>query len=299
MIYAWRMRLALTLLLLPTLACAHATKPGSGPVSSAASQAPVVQEGCEPGMALVNAALWVQSSAEYRASALQAYAAARRALDAALADPSWVGATEESPSDPSQPPAVILDVDETVIDNTPYEARMIRRGTVYDLPSWNEWVSEAAAKAVPGAADFLAYAKSRGVTLFYVTNRDAREEAGTKRNLEALGFPLGADPQVPTLLLQGLRPEWASSDKSPRRAWVAASYRVLLLLGDDLNDFANARELSPKDRDAVVERAASWWGTRWIIVPNPMYGSFERAITSGAKTPCEQLRKKIEALRDR
>ena len=293
------MRIALTLLVLPVLACAQATAPVSGGASSTPARPPSVQEGCNPGHALVNATLWVQSSAEYRAGALQAYGAARRALDAALADPSWVGATEESASDPSQPPAVILDLDETAIDNTAYEARMITRDIVYDAPSWNAWVAEAAAKAVPGAGEFLAYAKSRGVTPFYVTNREAPEEPGTRRNLETLGFPLGNDTARPTLLLRGLRPEWASSDKSPRRAWVASSHRVLLLLGDDLNDFANTRDLSVADRAALVDRAASWWGARSIIVPNPMYGSFERAVTSGAKTPCEELRKKIGALHDR
>ncbi len=190
------MRIALTLVLASTLACAHAT----GGARSTPAQPPETQDGCSPGHALVNATLWVQSSAEYRAGALQAYAAARSALDAALADPSWVGATEESGTERSQPPAIVLDLDETAIDNTAYEARMITRGIVYDLPSWNQWVSEAAAKAVPGAAEFLAYAKSRGVTPFYVTNREAREEAGTRRNLEALGFPLGADPERPTLL---------------------------------------------------------------------------------------------------
>jgi len=288
------MRIALTLILVSVLACAHATAPRPTP-----AQPPPAQEGCNPGQALVNASLWVQSSAEYRANALQAYAAARRALDAALADPSWVGATEETASEPSQPPAVILDLDETAIDNTAYEARMIARGIAYDLPSWNQWVSEAAARAVPGARDFLAYARSRGVTPFYVTNREAREEEGTRRNLEALGFPLGTDAARPTLLLRGLRPEWASSDKSPRRAWVASSYRLLLLLGDDLNDFANTRDLSVADRAALVDKTASWWGTRWIILPNPMYGSFERAVTSGAKTPCDELQKKIDALRDK
>jgi len=293
------MRIALTLILASALACAHATGPSSGGARSTPAQPLPAQDGCSPGHALVNATLWVQSSAEYRAAAIQAYAAARRALDAALGDPSWVGATEESGTEPPQPPAVILDLDETAIDNTAYEARMITRGIVYDLPSWNQWVSEAAAKAVPGAAEFLAYARSRGVTPFYVTNREAREEAGTRRNLEALGFPLGADPARPTLLLRGLRPEWASSDKSPRRAWVASSYRLLLLLGDDLNDFANTRDMSVADRAALVDRMTSWWGTRWIIVPNPMYGSFERAITAGAKSPCEELQKKIEALRDK
>jgi 5'-nucleotidase (lipoprotein e(P4) family) len=253
------------------------------------------QPQCNPGHALVNATLWVQSGAEYDANALQTYAAARRQLDAALADPSWSGAEEEKNEVPNQPPAVILDLDETTLDNAAYEARAIRAGTTYDKNMWRKWVAESAAIAVPGAAEFLAYAKSRGVTPFYITNRDFDpEHPGTRRNLELLGFPLTAD----NLLMRGTREEW-KSDKSGRRAHVASTHRVLLLVGDDLNDFVNAREKSHAEREAIMARTASWWGTRWFMLPNPMYGSWERAITGGTGTPCEQVQKKVEALRDR
>ncbi len=258
----------------------------------ATTPAPAPQ--CNPGHALVNATLWVQSSAEYRANALQTYAAARRQLDAALADRSWSGAEEEKNEDPSQPPAVILDLDETTLDNVGYESRAIKRGITYDKPLWREWVSESAAEAVPGAAEFLAYAKSRGVTPFYITNRDHDpEHPGTRRNVERLGFPLAED----TLLMRGTRPEW-KSDKSGRRAHVASTHRVLLVIGDDLNDFTNAREKSQAERDAIMGRTAEWWGTRWFMLPNPMYGSWESAATGNAEgTPCEQLQRKVDALR--
>ena len=248
---------------------------------------------CNPGLALVNGTTWVQSGAEYRAVALAQFQTAERMLDAALADPSW--SAEEGTNDPAQPPAVILDSDDTIFDNTRFETRAIKQGKTYDETVWDAWVAEASTDAVPGAAAFLAHAKSRGVTVFYITNRDADEEPGTRLRIERMGFPL--DPNVDTLLVRGEREEWKSSDKGPRRAHVAASYRVLMLLGDDLNDFANARDKSVAERYEIVRAKESWWGTKYFMIPNPMYGSWERAIHGGTGTPCEQLQKKVDALR--
>lgn len=280
------MRFAMLALTLFAFACA--TTAPAPPPAAAATPPP-----CNPGMALLNATVWVQSGAEYRANAIQTYATARRMLDAALADPAWH--TEDGTSDPSQPPAVILDADETVIDNTAYEARVIKLGKTFDDDTWKQWGEEAAAEAVPGAAEFLAYAKSRGVTPFFITNRDFDEEPGTRRNLEKLGYPVSTDPD--NILTRGEKPEW-KSDKTSRRAHVAASYRVLLLFGDDLNDFANARDKSAAERDAIIDRTLALWGTRWFMLANPIYGSWERSITGGTGTPCEQLQKKIDALQE-
>lgn len=239
---------------------------------------------CNPGLALVNAAAWVATAAEYRASAMQTYNVARRALDAALA--AEAGGTP--------PPAIILDLDETAIDNTRFEARMIRQGQAYDAEAWKQWTGESAAGATPGAAEFLAYAKSRGVTPYYVTNRKAGEEAGTRRNLEKLGYPLDAIED--TLLTRGERPEWTSGDKGPRREFVAAHHRVLLVLGDDLNDFVSAAGKPLAERAALVAENSSKFGTSWFILPNPMYGSWESTI-AGSGTACQQLQRKIEVLK--
>ena len=262
-------------------------------VFAACATAPTPQPQCNPGLSLVNASLWVQSAAEYRANALQTYATARRQLDIALADRTWAGAEEEKNEDPSQPPAVILDLDETTIDNTGFEARAIRAGITYDKDLWRKWVSESAATAIPGAVEFLAYAKSRGVTPFYITNRDHDpEHPGTRRNLELLGVPLTGD----NLLMRGTRAEW-KSDKSSRRAFVASTHRVLLVIGDDLNDFTNAREKTHADRDAIITRTASWWGTRWFMIPNPMYGSFERAAIGNEGDDCAKMQRKLIAIK--
>jgi 5'-nucleotidase (lipoprotein e(P4) family) len=253
------------------------------------SATPVV---CNPGHTLVNATLYVQSSAEYRAAATQTFAAAQRALDEALADRTRVGATEETNADPSQPPALIVDADETVLDNTGFEERAIAQGITYDEKLWKQWTSESLATAIPGAAEFLAYAKSRGVTVFYVTNRDEDERPGTLANLRKLGYPL--DDAGANLLLRGAD---RNSDKSPRRQWVADRYRILLMAGDDLNDFANLRRAPWKERDQFVTDKKDWWGTRWFMIPNPMYGSWERAAIGSGGTPCEQLERKIRALK--
>ncbi|HSP15693.1 MAG TPA: HAD family acid phosphatase [Thermoanaerobaculia bacterium] len=247
-----------------------------------ATRPPAPAQQCNPGLALVNATAWVSTSAEYRASALQTYTEARRALDTALSTSS------------DRPAAIILDLDETAIDNTKFEARVIRQGKTYDADTWKQWVSESAAGATPGAAEFLTYAKSRGVTPFYITNRKAVEEAAIRKNLEKLGYPL--DGAEDTLLARGERPEWSSSDKTPRREFVAARYRVLLVLGDDLNDFVAAADKSLEERSALVRENSPKFGTSWFILPNPMYGSWETAV-AGNGTACDELQRKIEVLK--
>jgi 5'-nucleotidase (lipoprotein e(P4) family) len=255
-------------------------------VNCSTATSPAASQPCDPGTSILNATLWMQSAAEYRAGALQTYAAARRALDAALANDA----------DSALPPAIILDLDETALDNTPYAARSIVKGKTFLFDDgWEQWVAESAAEAVPGAGEFLAYAKSRGVTPFYITNRGTAEYAATRANLEKLGFPLGTSKE--TLLVRGARPEWNTFDKSPRRDFVASRYRVLLFLGDDLNDFTAANGKSVAERTAIVDGAAASWGTRWFVVPNPIYGSWENAITGSGGTPCEELRKMVESLR--
>ena len=260
--------------LLLSVACATTVTPVAQPVTTTGAP-------CNAGVSLVNASLWYQAAAEYDANALQIFNNARRAVDAALATTG------------DKPPAVILDLDETVLDNSAFEGRMVRQGRTYDQEEWFRWVDESAAKPIAGAAEFLAYLRSRDVTPFYITNRLAREEAATRRNLQRLNYPLVTDDN---LFTRGEREEWKSSDKGPRRDWIAARYRVLAVIGDDLNDFANAHDASIGARDAIVQQHSADWGTRWFILPNPMYGSWERAII-GTSTGCEALQKKIDALK--
>ncbi len=138
---------------------------------------------------LLNATLWVTNSVEFKANAIGEYALAKIQLDKALADKTWTAATEQTGDFQDKPPAIILDADETVIDNGAYEAWLIKTGNDYSGKTWAAWVNDAEAKAVPGAVDFTKYADSKGVKVFYVTNRTADQEEATRKNMEALGFP--------------------------------------------------------------------------------------------------------------
>jgi len=223
---------------------------------------------------------WVQTSAEYTALALQAYALARRQLAQALADSTWTAypAQADASDLARRPPAVIMDVDETVLDNSPYQAWLVTTGRSFSPESWARWVRAAQAEPVPGAVAFVQEALRHGVQVFYVTNRTADLEAATRRNLQAVGFPLPDTLDV--ILTRGERPEWASSDKEPRRALLGRHYRILLQIGDQLGDFVSEPETSTEAWRALVLRHRTWWGTRWIVLPNPQYGAWQRAPDS-------------------
>ena len=229
----------------------------------------------------LNAVLWVQTALEFEATAVQAYRLAQTQLEAALGDRSWTAAIEQAGDASKLPPAVVLDVDETVLDNSYYQARMVRDGTPFATATWDPWVMEGKATAIPGAAEFTRFAANKGVTVFYVTNRTANLEAATRQNLIDQGFPVAQE--VDTVLTRGERPEWSASPKGPRRAHIASSYRILLLIGDDLGDFVVDASGTPQERHTRADAYEAWWGRRWIMIPNPTYGSWERAIVGSEK----------------
>jgi acid phosphatase len=243
----------------------------------------------------LDATLWVQTSAEYRALGIEAYAAATSRLEGALGDSTWTAALEQSPGFGSLPPAVVLDVDETVLDNSPHQARLVASNQTFGRESWNKWVTEATADPVPGALEFTKAADDLGIAVFYVTNRNHELEQPTRENLEKHGFPLPVDED--RLLLRGEREGWGS-DKTTRRAFVARGYRIVMLVGDDLNDFVSGARVSPADRIALAERYSQWWGSRWVILPNPTYGSWEGALFQYDPTlsDSERLEKKNQSL---
>lgn len=266
----------------------------------------------------LTATLWMQAAAEYAAVAQQTYAAARRALSDALADPSWSGALENSADNLGMPPAVILDLDETVLDNSPFQASLVMADAPFDAPAWDRWLSLAAAQALPGAVELVRAARALGVAVFYVTNRACvrREAAGdpcpqqaeTMANLEALGLGPVDDAH---LLLRGEVPGWRAEKRS-RRAAIARTHRILLLIGDDLGDFVPGVKL-PRDERRGPEQVAvlreyrrlvqaafsDWWGTRWFVLPNPVYGSWLDVL---GDEPAQALRPSaavVKALRQR
>ena len=212
----------------------------------------------------VGAVLWQQSSGEHRALAYQAFALAKIMLDRDLRI-NRRGKLRR---------AIVVDVDETILDNSAHEAWLIKNHRSYNPQDWTEWCNRAEAGAVPGAVEFLRYANSHGVRVFYITNRKEIEKDGTARNLKKLGFP---EVTGETLLV---RTDKDSSSKEPRRLGVSGKYHVVLLMGDDLNDFAEVFEQSKTvaSRIEAVERNRAQFGAHFIVLPNPMYGHWEDAI---------------------
>jgi 5'-nucleotidase (lipoprotein e(P4) family) len=223
---------------------------------------------------LLNAVLWVRTSAEYEVGCREIYRLAERGLDQALSDPAWTAALEQTGDYSDLPAAVILDADETALDNSAFEAMLIEETEEYNKPLWYAWAEEERAGAVPGTREFLEHAFERGVQVFFVTNRDYAIEQPTVRNLQAL---FGPQVTAESVLSRGEMEDW-TSDKSSRRAYVAAGHRILLLIGDDFNDFVYIGEVPPERRNEAARRYSAYWGTKWIMLPNPMYGGWEDAL---------------------
>ena len=240
----------------------------------------------------LNATLWLQRATEYELSTLQVYRLATERLPTVMAAPGTAAAEQWNTAAATLatlPTAIVVDLDETVLDNTYYQARQLLQGRDYDEASWQAWMQEAAATAIPGAVDFLRAAAAAGHRIFYVTNRLCQRleslaedpcpaRTATLRNLRALGLPNVDDGE--SLMLRGERPEWSSSDKSVRRAAIAERYRIVALVGDDLRDFVDRPVF-----EARRSELSGLLGTRWFLLPNPIYGSWERELTSGACAP--------------
>ena len=234
---------------------------------------------------MLNATLWAQSSAEYEALTRQVYRVARENLDLALADPHWSAALEQTGDYTGLPPAVVLDIDETILDNTRFEVRIIRRLGKYSQASFADWCREADAPAIPGAKEFLDYAAERNVAVFYYSARRENLRDCTARNLHALQLPLVDESRL--LLNDG-------TSKSAHRAMIAGNFRILLLVGDNLHDFVDGSRTDPSRRRDLARRHADRWGREWMVLPNPMYGHWESSFYEfDYKLPREeQLRRK-------
>jgi acid phosphatase len=233
----------------------------------------------------LDATLWYQTSVERDLVYGQAYRAAGEHLAAALADTSWDALPRgDRDNDPrTLPPAIIVDVDETVLDNSPDQVRQIRSGKGFDNDAWRAWVFEAQAKALPGALEFLQAAAAKGVTVFYISNRDADQAEATVDNLRKAGFPITDASQFLGLGMAVPGCESKGSDKACRRRLVGGRYRVLMQVGDQVSDFIALPDNTIAGRRAAMAPYLGWIGERWWALPNPMYGSWESAAIGAAK----------------
>ncbi|OQX79972.1 MAG: 5'-nucleotidase, lipoprotein e(P4) family [Bacteroidetes bacterium 4484_249] len=205
------------------------------------------------------AVLYQQTAAEYRALCYQAFNLARLQLDRSL---RIMGLMKQQ--------AVVVDIDETVLDNSPYEAKCILENISYPR-FWDEWMNSSSAKPVPGALDFLKYAESKGIEVFYITNRKEKYREQTLKNLQNAGFPFATNDH---LLLRT-----DSSSKKTRRDSVSETHAIILLIGDNLNDFSEVFEKkSIPERFEMTDKMKKDFGSRFIVLPNAMYGEWVSAL---------------------
>jgi acid phosphatase len=283
--------------------CAHAPKKtalATAPVPEVPAS-PAAPSGPAPNDNL-NAVVWMQTAVERDLIYREVFRAAGEQMRAALRDPKWDALPKRDRKEPLSAklkPAVIVDVDETMLDNAPYEARLVAEGKDYDEFGWAEWCRERRAKPLPGAVEFARDAAKRGVTVFYISNRANDLDTATLENLRTAGFPIAERETVFLGLgtvVEGC--EQNGSEKGCRREFVGRTHRVLMQFGDQIGDFVDVDANTPEGRRAAVEPYLGWIGQRWFVLPNPAYGSWEPALFNNDWTlPVEARRKaKLDAL---
>lgn len=207
--------------------------------------------------------LWMKTSGEYEALCYQAYRMLELEMEQAASKRSSIG----------KPLAVIVDSDETVLDNMEYQSRLVLNGEEYAKKSWDEWCKQARSKAVPGAVECLKKAEKMGIEVFYVCNRQGIEGIEyVKENLEKVSLPY-ADKDHIVL-------PWKNGDKQSRLDIVASKYFIIAYVGDNLSDFPiNAYKKSANDRLGIARSHKNEFGTKFILLPNPVYGGWESGLS--------------------
>lgn len=228
-----------------------------------------------PGQLVVDGKLWSsvfqQRAAEYKALCIQAFNIARLRVDEAVQQHS------------QKPRAIITDIDETFLDNSPYAVHEALQGKDYDPASWYEWTAKGIADTLSGALSFFNYAASRKIEIFYITNRDEKDKAGTLSNLQRFHFPFADN--------QHLIVKQSTSSKEERRQKIAATHDIVLLLGDNLADFSALFDKKTEaEREQNVYGSAGEFGKRFIVLPNFNYGGWEDAIYENRRdwTPAQK-----------
>ena len=249
----------------------------------------------------LNAVAWSQTAIEHDLIYLQTYRDAQSLLLAALHDQHWdaLGKADRIAPLKGLKPAVILDVDETVLDNSPFAARMVKSGAEYNEADWAAWCKEARARALPGAVEFTRFAARHGVAVIYISNRAKDLDQATLANLRQAGFPVSGPQALLGLgtVVDGC--EQAGSEKGCRRQLIARHYRVLMQFGDQIGDFVDVIANTADGRRQAVADYLPWVGTRWFVLPNATYGSWESALFNNdwSATPEQRRQQKLGALR--
>lgn len=247
----------------------------------------------DPPNRALDANLYMQTSAEYRAACYQAYNVATERLETLVRH-------ERAKSKRAKELAVVMDLDETVFDNAGFQAMQLRSGMGYRQELWDAWEKDYADKIelIPGAKEFILRFEKE-VAVVYISNRKEKFRDQTKAALERLGLPHLKQEKDLKLVLDPSDPK--SGDKTARRQEAEKDYKVLLYVGDNLRDFDEALAFDTlgfgevkklpvdkldaviKVRKAAVDKDPTIWGKEWIILPNPAYGEWPRALGRGQK----------------
>ena len=207
------------------------------------------------------ASLWQQQAAEYKALCFQAYNMAKLRVNNVVKQASV------------KPYAVVTDIDETLLDNSPYDAERAINNLDYDAKSWKIWTAKAIADTVPGAPAFFKYAASKGVEVFYITNRDEDERAATLKNLQLYNLPNADNAHL-------IPRAGHTSSKESRRQAVLQNHNIILLCGDNLADFDALYDNKPslQSRQDATQKLMQQFGSKYIVLPNASYGDWESAL---------------------
>ena len=232
-----------------------------------------------------DAVLWIQMSTEYAAVTTSLYATAAAGLERiAAAEPNRVSSM-----------AIVMDIDETVLDNSRYQGQLVFDDATYEGTTWDAWIEAKAADAVPGVVDFIKETQSLGFHVAFITNRPCRERPNTDDrcpqiqdtldNLKNVGIETGST----TMFIRGDRPSEAckeflteaeqedgtwSGDKTSRRECVSLNYDIVMLFGDQLGDFTAEDGASTVSGRELAAEHNEHWGRTWFMLPNPTYGGW-------------------------
>ncbi len=250
----------------------------------------------------LDATLWVQTSGEYQAITRQTYRLAELALKDALDDATWTASLEQQELvDKGKvkladlKPAVILDVDETVLNNSTYQVELIAAEAEYSRDGWKNFVNKKKSTPIAGAVEFVKRCRECGVQPLFVTNREHEVEGSTRENLITAGLMLESDPDI--VFSKYEKEDW-KSDKISRRTELAKKYRLLLLVGDDLHDFASTGyHPTFEERGNLVSKHPDWWGKKWIVLPNPNYGGWEQSLYDWKNSSSSETKLKLKRSR--
>ncbi|MGO4504950.1 MULTISPECIES: 5'-nucleotidase, lipoprotein e(P4) family [unclassified Dyella] len=249
----------------------------------------------------LNAVAWSQTAIEHDLIYLQTYRDAQARLPAALADKQWDALPKDDRVAPVKDlkPAVVLDIDETVLDNSPYQARLIKSGGEYNEADWAAWCNEQRARALPGVVEFTQFAAKHGIAVIYISNRAKDLDQATLANLRKAGLPVAGPESFLGLGTFVEDCEQIGTEKGCRRQLISHKYRVLMQFGDQIGDFVTVLANNAEGRQKAMKPYMDWIGTRWFVLPNPTYGAWEPALFNNDYTAPrdERRRQKIQSLR--